>query len=219
VKRELAAGYAPVHRIYEQIGIGAATVCGAWLAVCVARDPLVLHLALLASIVGLLVADFVSGLIHWACDTWGSTRTPLLGPLAIRTFREHHHDARAILRHDFVETNGHNFALAAPLFVAGLYVASPFARVCLFATGVFVAMTSQIHKWAHMEAPPRLVRALQRCKILLGPSHHDGHHVAPHTQNYCITVGWLDRPLAALRFWHGLERLVTALTGRRPRAS
>ncbi|MGH8704809.1 MAG: fatty acid desaturase CarF family protein, partial [Burkholderiales bacterium] len=36
-----------------------------------------------------IAADFLSGLAHWAFDTWGSVHTPFLGPRFIRPFREH----------------------------------------------------------------------------------------------------------------------------------
>jgi len=213
--RELAAGYAPHHRLYEIGGICGAIVATGCLAVRLAETPQILPLAPLAMVLGVLAADFISGFVHWACDTWGSTSTPIVGQLAIRTFREHHVDPTAIVRHDFVETNGHNFALSLIPSIAGLEVASPFARACLFATAVFVAMTSQIHKWAHEDAPPSFIRLLQRLRVILSTDHHDVHHAAPHTRNFCITTGWLDRPLHVARFFETLEGLVTALTGAR----
>ena len=35
----------------------------------------------------------------------------------------------------------------------------------------------------------------------------------PHNDNYCITTGWLNAPLRGLRFFAGLEWLITRLTG------
>ena len=36
---------------------------------------------LLGLVLGIAAADWVTGAVHWACDTWGSERTPwLLGP-------------------------------------------------------------------------------------------------------------------------------------------
>jgi ubiquitin-conjugating enzyme E2 variant len=166
---------------------------------------------------GILGADLVSGIVHWVFDTWGSPDTAFVGRLAIRTFREHHADAQAILSHDFVETNGHNFALSAVASGIGLCAGSPLAASACLTMAVFVAITSQIHKWAHMVRPPAPVRALQRLHVVLTPEHHRRHHEEPHTRNYCITTGWLDAPLRASRAWDALEALITLVTGTRPR--
>jgi hypothetical protein len=58
-------------------------------------------------VLGVLSADLLTGVIHWACDTWGDEETPLLGPGLIYSFREHHRDPLAMLDHDWVEVNGH----------------------------------------------------------------------------------------------------------------
>jgi ubiquitin-conjugating enzyme E2 variant len=174
--------------------------------------------SLAAVVLGMLAADLLSGVVHWAFDTWGSPATPWVGALAIRTFREHHANARAMLDHDFVETNGHNIALSATASALGLCALGPFAERALFATACFVAMTSQIHKWAHMDEAPPLVRLLQRVRLVLSPGHHRGHHDAPHTRNYCITTGWLNAPLAALRLWERLEAVIEKVTSARPRS-
>jgi ubiquitin-conjugating enzyme E2 variant len=170
----------------------------------------------------------MSGFVHWLFDTWGSLDTPVLGRLAIRTFRHHHVDAKAITRHDFIETNGHNITLTAVLAVSGLLFVVPdpteatltdvfIAQSCLCGS-FFTSFTSQIHKWAHMDQPPRVIKLLQRAGLVLDPTHHDVHHTAPFARNYCITVGWMNRPLHAIRFFETLEKIITAVTGAVPRA-
>lgn len=173
---------------------------------------------------GLLAADLASGVVHWACDTWGSLDTPLLGRAFLRPFREHHVDQQAITRHDFVETNGNNCLVALP--VLGLALLPPLGRdapagtflaAFLLSLGVATMATNQIHKWAHQDAPPRLVAWLQRARLLLPPARHAVHHRPPYTADYCITLGWLNAPLRAIGFFPRLERAITALTGAVPR--
>ena len=67
---------------------------------------------------GLLAADLVSGMVHWAGDTLCDEDTPVLGRHFIRPFREHHVDPKAITRHDFIETNGNNCIASMPVLGA-----------------------------------------------------------------------------------------------------
>jgi len=187
----------------------------------------------LAIFCGILAADFTSGLFHWGFDTWGGVDTPVLGRLAIRTFREHHVDQTAITRHDFVETNGHNFALTVVSTGTGIYlmhvfenpsagsessplVATFFGMMCI-SWSFFIAFTSQIHKYAHMKTPPRWVAFLQHMRLILTKEHHSLHHSAPYDRAYCITVGWMNGPLRAVRFFETSEKIITAVTGWIPR--
>ncbi|MBL8612992.1 MAG: carotenoid synthesis regulator CarF [Myxococcales bacterium] len=223
--KELAEGYSWTHRVYELGGITLAIGAATWLCVRLAHAaPLSGWFVPLAALCGILAADFFSGLIHWGFDTWGAVDTPILGKLAIRTFREHHVDEKAITRHDFVETNGHNMALSGPMYLSGVYALSgppslgmTFVGMTALAAGFFIGITSQIHKWAHMEQPPAPIRLLQRARLLLTAEHHALHHTAPYDRAYCITVGWLNGPLRAVRFFETLERIITAVTGAVPR--
>jgi plasmanylethanolamine desaturase len=225
----LEAGYAPAHRTYESLGIALTCASAVWFITRLLHcSPVAPPVALFAAVLGLLSADFVSGFFHWLFDTWGSVRTPVVGPLAIRTFRHHHVAPSAMTSHDFVETNGHNFALALVPLTLGLMLVQPrveshawartFFGIYLGSFAFFVACTSQIHKWAHLARPPSWVRVLQRIHLLLPPQHHAKHHVAPHHRYYCVTVGWLNAPLHHVRFFECLEYLVQALTGATPRS-
>jgi plasmanylethanolamine desaturase len=223
---ELAAGYTKGHRAYEIGGMLLASVLATGLLVRLAQSPrLSGWLMPLAALLGILSADFISGFVHWLFDTWGGVDTPVVGKLAIRTFREHHVDAKSITRHDFIETNGHNITLSVLPLTGGLYLlrgeaalGNVFCAQWLLSMAAFVAMTSQIHKWAHMDTPPRGIAMLQRARLILTAKHHEIHHTAPYENHYCITVGWLNQPLAAVRFFRILERVITAVTGALPRA-
>jgi ubiquitin-conjugating enzyme E2 variant len=222
----LENGYARSHRRYETGAILVATSAFVWLLCVMFKcQPLSGWWVPLAALLGILYADFTSGFFHWAFDTWGGIDTPVVGALAIRTFRHHHVDAKAITRHDFIETNGHNIGLSLICSGTGLWYLEPtsatlfdvfFGMCCCFAA-FFVAWTSQIHKWAHMDRPPRVIQLLQRARLILSPGHHDVHHAPPYARNYCITVGWMNGPLRAIRFFETLENVIMSVTGAVPR--
>lgn len=176
----------------------------------------------LVAILGLFVADFVSGVIHWAGDTWGDEQSPVLGRRFIRPFRFHHAHPLDMLKSHFFTTNGDTALASLPFLVAPFFVpmetqAGRLTAVFLWSVGAWGMWTSQFHQWAHMKSPPRVVRVLQRCGLLLRPDHHRRHHKSPFAVNYCITTGWCDPLLTHLRFFPALEWVVTRLTGLQPR--
>jgi len=222
-KSALREGYSPAVRRFEIASIVAYSLTMAALAAHIAQRSIASPwLALTSLMVGFVLADFVSGFVHWAADTWGTPDWPLIGRALIRPFREHHVDQKEITRHDFVETNGNNcFISIAPaagatlLPVAGafwFFLSSMTFALCLAIFG-----TNQFHKWAHMEEPPPVARVLQRAGLILPPDHHAVHHSAPYAKYYCITVGWLNEALFRLRFFQTLEWGITTLTGALPR--
>ena len=100
---------------------------------------------------------------------------------------------------------------------------------------IFVSFTNEFHKvgdyknkerkrfrfqWSHAygkDAYGPVVTKLQKLNVILPREHHRIHHVRPHHEYYCITTGWLDRPLEAIKFWRRLEALITKITGAIPR--
>lgn len=179
--------------------------------------PSDLPLVGLCAVLGYLLAEFFSGVVHWAGDTLGNERTPIFGPNFVKPFREHHVDQKAITRHDFLTTNGNNCLAATPLLLFIVFVL-PAAPGVLFYGGVVVAFaaffvfcTNQLHKWAHADTRPAAVSWLQRAHLILSPEHHQIHHTAPHDTHYCITVGWLNPLLARLRFFRACEWVVARI--------
>jgi hypothetical protein len=174
---------------------------------------------------GIYVADFATGVVHWACDTWGDARTPWVGPGLIASFREHHRDPGGMLAHDWIEVNG-EVAIAASIALALMTL--PFSEAWLnehsFAAALgwaaisCSALANQLHQWAHRPNPSRVIRGLQNAGLILSRERHRTHHRAPNTRGYCISTGWSNALLDAIGFWRGLEHGITRLTGAQPRA-
>ena len=176
----------------------------------------------LSCVGGIAAADFASGLIHWGADTWGSDDLPVIGRRLLVPFRIHHLNPDDLLQRRFIDANGDPAFLVLPVLL-GLCVVpietsggGPAAVFGFMLCGIGM-MTNQIHKWAHMPFPPKLIRTLQKCGVLLGRAEHAAHHEQPYDVHYCITTGWCNRPAEAIQFFRRLETMITFLTGAHPR--
>lgn len=188
----------------------------AWLAAQVVRGGVALGLLWwfpLIAAAGYIVADFVSGLVHFLADNFAEEDTPVIGAAFVKPFRDHHTDPTGITRHDFVETNGNNVIVSLPFIVpAVLWLPSESAAwgwmlaafTLCFILAIF--LTNQFHKWAHQPVPPPIAVRLQRAGLILSKEHHDVHHTSPFDTHYCITVGLWNKWLERVQLWERLER-------------
>lgn len=220
--------YSASHRALEIGAILGVAVLAAEAALRVARgveDAMPACVVAAGMLTGYVAADVVTGLFHWAADTYGSEQTPLLGANFIRPFREHHVDLEDITRHDVIETCGNSCVIGSVVLGAGLlWIPDPrggagalFALTAVLVMVVAAVVTNLFHKWAHMASPPAAARALQRLGVILAREHHAVHHVAPFRTYYCITTGWMNRPFRQAHVHEALE-WVLARFGLRPSA-
>ena len=174
-----------------------------------------------ALLAGMAAADLASGVVHWSADTWGHDDLPVVGQRLLVPFRLHHVDPDDLARRRFADCNGDVAAIALPVLAALLVVpldavwAVP--AVATFGFAGVGMWTNQIHKWAHVPAPPRLVRFLQDARVILGRREHGRHHHGGYDSHYCITTGWWNRPLESVRFFRRAEAFVTFVTAAEPR--
>ncbi|XP_041376980.1 plasmanylethanolamine desaturase-like [Gigantopelta aegis] len=228
--KELASQYTAGKRLQETVCISITFVLFAFNSVQLIRYYTWANSYFIfgAAFLGIITADFFSGLVHWGADTWGSVELPVVGKALIRPFREHHIDPTSIVRHDFIETNGDNFAITLPALANMAYkfityspadIAATYNWECyMFLLAIFISLTNQIHKWSHTYfGLPRYITILQDMHVILPRKHHRIHHVAPHETYFCITTGWLNYPLEVINFWPVLENIIESLTGNKPR--
>lgn len=205
--------------LYFSLASGLIVLHGARL---VSAGELPSWLLLLVLLAALPAADFVSGLVHWLADSWGHEEMPWVGPRLLKPFRVHHRTNVPLLECATLECLGDTAMIQVPPLL-GLLLVPPTGvagvLTCVIACTALVSLpTNLIHQWAHAPEPPPLARWLQRYGLILSKEAHDRHHRAPHTVAYCVTFGWLNPLLDALRFFRALEWTVTAICGARPRA-
>jgi hypothetical protein len=165
------------------------------------------------------LADFITGIVHWLCDTYGSTSTPVLGPKFIRDFRWHHKFPKDLTVSPFIYTIGHVALLSAltlPVaiglllnFSASFFIA--FISLTYAFVTLWTVLTNQFHKWAHADNNPDWVSYLQKKNIILKPDHHQLHHTIPFNSNYCITHGWNNPFLEKIKFFRRAEFVLEKL--------
>ena len=192
-------------------------LCAARLAAGVTDAPRLAAL-LAGALAGYLVADFVSGAVHWFCDSFFSESTPLIGRLVIAPFREHHRSPRDITGFRFLEQDSTTYVVPIPLLALALRwpvdgVAAVLGQAALLGFAAGSIGTNLFHKWAHAERVPRAVRWLQRRGLILSPAAHSVHHRS-YDGGYCVTSGWMNRLLDPVAFFPRLERLVRRALGR-----
>jgi plasmanylethanolamine desaturase len=205
------SGYRLPQRVLESCALGvfaALAACSLWrLALAVGW-----HLpgvVLLAAALGWLCVDLSSGLLHWAFDSLGGVRTPVLGQAFIRPFREHHLNPRWMTTHDFVELNGASALACLPILAAACLVPLASAawillQAWLLFTSLGALVANQCHQWAHTDpaSTPPMARWAQRHRLILQPAQHRLHHKAPFDSHFCMANGWANPALnAVLRAW------------------
>jgi ubiquitin-conjugating enzyme E2 variant len=175
----------------------------------------------LAGWLGWIASDLVSGVAHWLCDRYGDERTPVIGPLVIAPFREHHVDPQILARKDFFDAAASNAWLALTVLVPWLaFGPEPQGASATFLAGFAVSLgagvflTNTFHQWAHQESPPRAARWLQALRIAIKPERHARHHASGDAA-YCVTTGFCNPALDRWRVFERIER-ATALLGSPP---
>lgn len=166
---------------------------------------------------GILLADLISGVIHWAEDSYGNEDWPILGKYVITPNLLHHTDALAFTKPGYYYRN--RTTLAAAIVFGVVFWISGLINP-LTVTAILVgSQTNEIHKWAHTPSA-RLwwpIRRLQHLGILQGAQHHWGHHRAPSMRHYCIITEFLNPLLDRLKVFRSIEAAVRKITGVAPR--
>lgn len=159
------------------------------------------------SVVGtVLLADLVSGAVHWVEDAYIRKDTPLLGKLVANANIEHHERPRAFVARTWLSSSWDLLLLSILLVGVAWATGHLTWQVWLFAA--LSANANQIHKWSH-QAPHengRLVTFLQKIKILQTQRHHAKHHRMDKNTHYCSITNVMNPVLDELEFWETIEK-------------
>ena len=166
------------------------------------------------SLLVLLFADLITGLLHWAEDTYCTgSEEGLVGDQICGPNLKHHTNQIEFANGNFWHRNYTTFAIAfLPTLVVGLL-----GRHFWVAVFVVASLGNEIHAWSHKRPRWFFARLLQETCIVQTPRQHAKHHQSPHDKCYCTVTNVSNPILDRIKFWRFLEILVFALTGLRPK--
>lgn len=160
-----------------------------------------------------LLADLLSGLVHWLEDAYGREDLPVVGELVTRRNNLHHQDPAYFARFSYWHSSWLLIALCA--------TAGGVAALCgaftwqLGVVLVLCANANQVHKWTHRPRSRngRVVGWLMDARLIQSQRDHALHHRGEETTHYCVLTPHLNPLLERLGLWRRLERLVARVTG------
>jgi plasmanylethanolamine desaturase len=163
-----------------------------------------------------LLSDLITGLVHWAEDTYARPDHKWLGWIG-RDNLLHHHQPRAFLVKNWFQSSW-DLLLIGAIVIA---VASAFDRLT-WEVWLFVALTvnaNQFHKWTHRASreKPLPVIWLQKLYVLQTARHHGKHHHGEKNSHYCVITNFLNPILEEIEFWRRLETFNRRVFGWIPR--
>lgn len=163
-----------------------------------------------------LLADFISGLVHWYEDQALTTASRFEFINSIRRDNERHHEQpgyflRLTWWQNINTTAPFAWAIALGLWALG----APLVAVLVAA---FLGIGNLVHRWAH-ENPrrlPRIVRGFQSVGLFATSRQHSTHHfkngkpVSRHDSDrcYCVMSDWLNPLLDRIKFFDFINLLV-----------
>jgi plasmanylethanolamine desaturase len=154
-----------------------------------------------------LLADFISGLIHWWEDRYISSTTPFFGTFVGAPNERHHREPTHFLKQGYLVRIASS-CVAAGILAAAFYMAGVRSWEAYFVLFI-LSQSNQIHAWAHSGKTKNgpMISYLQSLGVLQSSRVHARHHRAPYTANYCVLTNWVNPLLHKLGFWPKLERL------------
>lgn len=163
-----------------------------------------------------LLADFMSGVVHWSEDRYLNTPSRFKFLDGIRTDNDLHHEKPyAMLKFTVFQNVNTSVVVAWPLALILYFIGAP---AFIWLAFVFVSFGNLAHRWAHT-VPGRqdpLVRLLQKIGILCSFEQHAEHHFTgkgvvkkeDSSMCFCVMTSWLNVVLDRIQFFKGMEKII-----------
>jgi len=152
-----------------------------------------------------LIADFITGFMHWFEDAFITPKTPILGGLVGVPNVEHHRQPGLMAgRYGFLKRNRVPFGMALIVITISLLLGVLAWQVVLVCA--LAALGNEVHEWNHMPKPKNaLVAFIMDTGLVQTRRQHALHHKAPYDRYYCTLTNFTNAVLERINFWRALE--------------
>jgi hypothetical protein len=162
----------------------------------------------------LLLADFITGVVHWAEDCYGLPTWPLIGKHVIEPNIDHHRNPGLM-----GSMGGLFFRNYQSVLLFAVMAAIAWACGVLYwqviVVGAIASFGNEVHLWSH-RGGNRVVRFLQDACFIQRPEQHARHHKAPYDAYYCTITNVTNAVLERLNFWRFAEAAI-GMVGVKPK--
>lgn len=158
-------------------------------------------------IICVLIADFLTGLIHWAEDQYCVESLPLIGAKICKPNIDHHRYPALMTKMAGLFITNYQSMLIALVVCLIFYF---FGYFCwqLILVAILSGLGNQVHLWNHQGKSSYFVEFLKDSGLIQSQRQHSKHHIPPYDKAYCVLISfnnaWLDR----VNFWRKLEWLL-----------
>ncbi len=165
----------------------------------------------------IVIADFITGLVHWLEDSYGLPSWPLgIGKHVVEPNIIHHqHPDWMITMSNVVKRN---YMTAIPA-VTGVSIAFYFFSWSCWPFALIVLLSgflgNEVHAWNHIPESKInwFVRFLQDTAILQTRKQHALHHKKPYDKYYCTLTNITNAVLELVYFWRIVEFALLKIFG------
>lgn len=155
-------------------------------------------------LLGWLLADLLTGLVHWWEDRLAREDMPLVGRWIVAPNRMHHVAPLLFAESSLLKRNLGIWLLTG--LVSGVWLLLGGFSAFWAAATLGALVSGEVHRLAHVPAEAGgVIRVLQQVGLVQSPRHHAGHHRAPSDSRYCVLTDWLNPALDGLKVWAWLE--------------
>jgi ubiquitin-conjugating enzyme E2 variant len=163
-----------------------------------------------------VIADFLTGLAHWAEDTYCLDGYPLVGKLICEPNIDHHVDPTLMVKTGtFVSRNKLQWlaCLGAFLFLWFLGLGG----ITAFTVLLIASFGNEVHRWNHTNDVNKFAAFIKDSGLIQSRRQHSLHHRPPNTSYYCVLGSLTNSVLEFFDFWRKLEWALKSVFGLTPK--